>query len=309
MSAIGIDIGGTKSYAVRWGTSGIEQESRVEHEPVMDTIDAIVEAIERVADGTQTAIGVGVAGLVDAAGRRFVWGPHVRGAGLAIGDAVEERFNVAVFVDNDANTALHGELRTGVAEGYDDVLLVTLGTGIGGAIAIDGRIYRGGGFAGEWGHMKVMNDGLLCDCGKRGCWETVASGPALERLAREVVSANPSSSLAVSLDGKLPTGASVVAAADRGEETARALVAEVGRSFGLGLADLAAIFDPQLIVVGGGLGSVGESILGPARRTLVDSLHGGSHRVAPTVQVAHLGQAAGAVGAAILAAEGGTHVV
>lgn len=309
MSAIGIDIGGTKSYAVRWASSGIDQESRVEHEPGQDTLDAIVEAIDRVTNGTQTAIGVGIAGLVDARDRRFVWGPHVRGTALAIGDVIEQRFNVPVFVDNDANTALHGELRMGVAEGYKNVLLVTLGTGIGGAIAIDGRIYRGGGFAGEWGHMKVMNDGLLCDCGKRGCWETVASGPALERLAREVVSANPSSSLGVSLGGEPPTGAAVVAAADRGEETARALVAEVGRSFGLGLADLAAIFDPELIVVGGGLGSVGESILGPARRTLVDSLHGGSHRVAPIVHVAQLGQAAGAVGAAILAAEGGSHVV
>lgn len=309
MSAIGIDIGGTKSLAVRWTESGIEQESRVEHGPGLDTVQAIGEAIERVSDGTETAIGVGIAGLVDAGDRRFVWGPHIRGTGLAIGDVIEERFNVPVIVDNDANTALHGELRMGVAEGYRNVLLVTLGTGIGGAIAIDGQIYRGGGFAGEWGHMKVMDGGLLCDCGKRGCWETVASGPALERLAREVVSANPSSSLAVTLDGHPPTGASVVAAADRGEETARALVAEVGRSFGLGLADLAAILDPELIVVGGGLGSVGESILGPARRTLIDSLHGGSHRVAPTVHVAQLGPAAGAAGAALLAAEGGTHVL
>jgi glucokinase len=309
MSAIGIDIGGTKSFAVRWSESGIEEESRVEHAAGLETVATIVEAIDRVADGTQAAIGVGVAGLVDTADRRFVWGPHVRGTGLAIGADIQERYDVPVIVDNDANTALYGELRLGVAQGYGNVLLVTLGTGIGGAIAIDGQVYRGGGFAGEWGHMKVMDGGLLCDCGKRGCWETVASGPALERLAREVVAANPSSSLAVSLDGAAPTGASVVAAADRGEETARALVAEVGRSFGLGLADLAAIFDPELIVVGGGLGSVGESILGPARRTLIDSLHGGSHRIAPTVHVAQLGPAAGAVGAALLAAEGGTHVL
>ena len=92
------------------------------------------------------------------------------------------------------------------------MLLVTLGTGIGGAIAIDGQIYRGEGFAGEWGHMKVMHEGLLCDCGKRGCWETVASGPALERLAREVVSANPSSSLALALDGESADGCAVVVA-------------------------------------------------------------------------------------------------
>jgi glucokinase len=308
MSAIGVDIGGTKSYAVRLGEMGVETESRVDHDPRLETIDAITNAIGRVVDGSETAIGVGIAGLVSASDRRFVWGPHVRGMDLTIGEDVEERFGVPAFVDNDANTALYGELRLGVAEGYDNVLLVTLGTGIGGAIAIDGEIYRGSGFAGEWGHMKVVQDGLLCDCGKRGCWETVASGPALERLAREVVAANPNSSLAVALDDEPPTGAAVVFAADEGEETARSLVAEVGRSFGLGLADLAAIFDPELIVVGGGLGSVGESIVGPARRTLVDSLHGSSYRVAPTVHVAQLGPAAGAVGAAVYAAGGGIDV-
>jgi glucokinase len=304
MTAIGIDIGGTKTYAVRLVGEAVEAESLVVHDPGRPAIEAIIDAIDRVVDGSESVIGVGVAGLVSVNDGRFVWGPHVRGADLPIRDAVEDHFGVPVFVDNDANTALHAELRVGAARGYRNVLLVTLGTGIGGAIAIDGAIYRGGGFAGEWGHMKVAGSDLLCDCGKRGCWETVASGPALERLARSVITANPSSSLAVSLDREAVTGVAVVAAADAGEETARALVTEVGRSFGQGLADLAAIFDPELIVVGGGLGSVGESILGPARRTLVDSLHGGGHRIPPTVQVAELGQAAGAVGAAMAAAGG-----
>ncbi|MEN8239324.1 MAG: ROK family protein, partial [Actinomycetota bacterium] len=195
------------------------------------------------------------------------------------------------------------EMRLGVAVGYRNVLLVTLGTGIGGAIGIDGGVYRGGGFAGEFGHVRVEDGGLLCDCGKRGCWETRASGPALARLAREVVDANPDSSLARALDGIAVTGEAVVGAADGGDETARALVTEVGRHLGQGLADLAAIFDPDLIVVGGGLGSIGESIIGPARRVLADSLHGGNLRVPPTVQVAMLGQAAGAVGAAMMAQE------
>jgi glucokinase len=125
----------------------------------------------------------------------------------------------------------------------------------------------------------------------------------LARLGREVVTRNPDSSLARILEPDSISGESIVAAADAGDETARALVTEVGRSFGQGLADLVAIFDPELIVVGGGLGSVGESIVGPARRVLSDSLHGGRLRVPPAIQVATLGSSAGAVGAALMAVE------
>ncbi len=304
MSVIGVDLGGTKSLAVRVVGREVAQRSLVTIDRGVATIDAILDAIARVADGTETAIGVGIAGLVSVPDRTFVWGPHVSGHDLRIGDAVEERFGVPVVVDNDANTALFGELELGVARGYRNVILVTLGTGIGGAIAIEGRLHRGGSFAGEWGHMRVDLGGHLCDCGKRGCWETLASGPALERLAREVIASNPSGSLAHAIGDGFVTGPDVIAAADSGDETARALVTEVGRAFGEGLADLAAIFDPELIVVGGGLGSVGESIVGPARRVLADSLHGGNHRIAPTVQVAGLGADAGAVGAAVMAAGG-----
>jgi glucokinase len=123
------------------------------------------------------------------------------------------------------------------------------------------------------------------------------------RLARDVVFSNPDGSLARALGETPISGEAVVAVADAGEETARALVAEVGRAFGQGLADLIAIFDPEVVVVGGGLGSVGESIVGPARRVVTDSIHGGKLRVPPTIHVAALGQASGAVGAAILARE------
>lgn len=308
MSTIGIDIGGTKALAVRLVDGEIDAQNRIEYPVGSRTVDAIADAIESVCDGSESAIGVGVAGLVNPADGVLVWGPHVRGSDLPVAAEVRKRFELPVIVDNDANAALFAELRVGSALGYRNVLLVTLGTGIGGAVAIDGGIYRGGGFAGEWGHTRVEGDGgQLCDCGKRGCWETVASGPALERLAREVISGNPSSSLALALAGEQPTGEAVMRAADAGDETARALVTEVGRAFGQGLADLTAIFDPDLIVVGGGLGSVGESVLGPARRILADGIHGGTHRVPPSVHVAHLGPAAGAVGAALMAA-GGSHV-
>jgi glucokinase len=306
MSTIGVDIGGTKTIAVRLDGPRVATSDYRILDPKVDTITAIAESVGAVIDASVTAIGVGIAGLVSVQDRRFVWGPHVTGTDLAVGDAIEERFALPVFVDNDANTALHAELEIGVATGYRDVLLVTLGTGIGGAIAIGGELYRGGSFAGEWGHIRIEVGGLLCDCGKRGCWETRASGPALERLAREVAVANPASSLLRAIGDEPITGPAVTRAADAGDETARALVTEVGRAFGQGLADLTAIFDPQLIVVGGGLGSVGESILGPARRVLADALHGGNHRIAPTVLVAHLGADAGAIGAALLAA-GGDH--
>ena len=304
MSVIGVDMGGSKALAVRLEGDQVVAREHAELGARDDTIEALASAVSSVADGTETAIGVGVAGLVSVADRTLVWGPHVRGTDLRIGDALEEMFDLPVAVDNDANAALLAELELGVASGYRDVLMVTLGTGIGGAIAIDGDVYRGGSFAGEWGHIRVERDGHLCDCGKRGCWETIASGPALERLAREVITGNPNSSLARAAGGERVTGRVVVEAADAGDETARALVTEVGRAFGQGLADLAAIFDPEVIVVGGGLGSVGESVLGPARRVLADSLHGGSRRVPPTVHVARLGPAAGAVGAARLAAGG-----
>ncbi len=302
MSVIGIDIGGTKVLGVRLEDDDVAAEVRAAVDPDSSTVDAIADVVDELLDGAVTAIGVGVAGLVSVGDRMLVWGPHVQGTDLPIGDRIEERFAVPVVVDNDANAALVAELRGGAASGYRDVILVTLGTGIGGAIAVDGEVYRGGSFAGEWGHIKVERGGHLCDCGKRGCWETIASGPALERLAREVIGGNPNSSLARAIASDPVTGPAVVAAADAGDETARALVTEVGRSFGQGLADLAAIFDPEMIVVGGGLGSVGESVLGPARRVLEDSLHGGSHRIPPSVQVARLGPAAGAVGAALLAA-------
>jgi glucokinase len=306
MSTIGVDLGGSKAYAVRVVDGEIDASVRTVVGRSVSTVDAIVSAIEEVSRGDESGIGIGLAGLVRQDDGMLVWGPHLSGTHLSIGSEVSERLGLPVVVDNDANTTLLAEMRLGVAVGYRNVLLVTLGTGIGGAICIDGAIYRGGGFAGEFGHVRIEDGGLLCDCGKRGCWETRASGPALARFAREVVHANPDSSLARTLDGVALTGEAVVGAADGGDAIARALVTEVGRSLGQGLADLAAIFDPELIVVGGGLGSIGESIVGPARRVLADSLHGGNLRVPPTVQVAMLGQAAGAVGAALMA-EGTTH--
>jgi glucokinase len=300
MSTIGIDIGGTKALAVRLDNGVLveEQHTAMRGGPV---VDLALDAIRGVWTDDVEAVGVGLAGLVQWPEGVLAWGPHVQGTEIPVKSVLEEELGIPAAVDNDANVAAYGERVTGAARGFDDFLLVTLGTGIGGAIVIDGSVYRGESFAGEWGHIRHDTVGLLCDCGKRGCWETVASGPALVRLAHEVMNLNPEGSLAGRFGSRTITGQDVTAAADAGDEVARGLVAQVGSELGRGLANLIAIFDPDLIVVGGGLGSVGESLLGPARRVAADALHGGNHRLLPPILVAGAGPRSGAIGAAYLA--------
>ncbi len=303
MATIGIDIGGTKIRGVR-----------VEDGAVVERISGLVGDSDLIVTATSAAgelwteevdaVGVGLAGLVRWPEGTFAWGPHLRGEELPVREALEGELGVSVVVDNDANVAAFGELRVGVAVGFDNFLMVTLGTGLGGGIVTGGAIYRGESFAGELGHMVYDTGGMLCDCGKRGCWETVASGPALIRLAREVIMLNPEGSLAARIGIDSISGDDVTAAADAGDEVARGLVAQVGSEFGRGLGSLIAIFDPALIVVGGGLGSVGEALLGPARRVAAEGLHGGNHRLLPPILVTGLGPDAGAIGAALMAAEG-----
>jgi len=300
MSTIGIDIGGSKALAVRLD-DGVLAEQRHEATSRVPLVEAALGAIKSVWADDVEAVGVGIAGLVQWPDGVFAWGPHVDGANIPLKSLLEEELEIPVTVDNDANVAAFGERVAGAARGFDDFLLVTLGTGIGGAIMIDGSVYRGESFAGEWGHIRHDPTGLLCDCGKRGCWETVASGPALVRLAREVMSLNPEGSLARRFGSRPIMGEDVTAAADSGDEVARGLVAEVGSELGRGLANLIAIFDPELVIVGGGLGSVGESLLGPARRIAAEALHGGNHRLLPPILVAGAGPRAGAIGAAYLA--------
>ncbi len=300
MSTIGIDIGGTKALAVRLDDGALAEERRTatRKDPLVDIAVAAARGVW--ADDVE-GVGVGLAGLVQWPEGVLAWGPHVQGTDIPLKVLLEEELGVPVAVDNDANVAAFGERVAGAARGFDDFLLVTLGTGIGGAIVIDGSVYRGESFAGEWGHIRHDPAGLLCDCGKRGCWETVASGPALVRLAREAMSLNPEGSLAGRFGSRTITGEDVSAAADAGDEVARGLVAQVGSELGRGLANLIAVFDPELIVVGGGLGAVGESLLGPARRVAAEALHGGNHRLLPPILVAGAGPRAGAIGAAYLA--------
>jgi glucokinase len=183
--------------------------------------------------------------------------------------------------------------------------MITLGTGIGGGIVLDGRLRRGShGVAGEWGHMRVVPDGRLCACGNRGCWEQYASGTALGQTAREVASTSPAAAAnlleRVGCRPELITGEHVAQAAHDGDPLALELVTDVGTWLGQGIADLAAVLDPAVVVIGGGVSVLGEMVLGPARQRLERALPGRGFRPGPAIVAAQLGAQAGLVGAADL---------
>jgi glucokinase len=183
---------------------------------------------------------------------------------------------------------------------------VTVGTGIGGGIVTDGRIYRGAhGFAAEIGHIIVEPGGPACGCGNRGCWEQVASGHAIERAGREAAERYPHSGIARLAEG-VParvTGSLVTRAAQDGDETARAILAKVGRRLGEGIAGLVNVLDPQVVVVGGGAAAAGDLLLDPARRAFASAVEAADFRPAVPIVPAELGNDAGVVGAAALALE------
>ena len=292
---IGVDIGGTKVLAAavsssgrvlrtaRRTTPGREVESRLIE-------DALTEAVEEVAGVRRpSAIGIAAAGFVDAQGERVRFAPHLPWRDEGVRSRLAERWSAPVVLDNDANCAARAELAYGAVGAARDALVITLGTGIGGAVVLDGDVHRGwNGMAGEFGHMQVVPDGRPCECGGTGCWEQYCSGNALVRFHTEQTA------------GRL-SGPEVTAAAEAGDAAALAAFASVGRWLGVGVANLVAAFDPEVVVVGGGLSAAGDLLLEPARRALRDSLVGAAHRTVPPVVRAGLGPEAGAIGAADLA--------
>ncbi len=303
MATIGVDVGGTKVLAVRWAGGAVAADQRIETgtepPPSIETVEAIRELwIPEVG-----AIGVGVAGLVDSPDGSFVWGPHVAGTDIPVGEILRSTFGVPVVVDNDANMAAVAEHRIGAGRGSANMLLVTVGTGIGGGWIADGRLIHGRRYAGEWGHVPFGDGDFPCECGRTGCWETEVSGPGLTRMAAEHIRSYPDGTLAGRCDGADPDAQDVTAAAAAGDAEAVRLVGRIGEALGAGLALLTAMLDPEIIVVGGGLGSIGELLLGPARHVVEDRLHGGSWRRPPEIRTAELGERANAIGAALQAAE------
>ena len=305
MRTVGVDLGGTKCLAVALEGGTVVEECRVAT-PVGETalLDALAEVATSVGAGRDVlGVGVGVPGLVDRGGvLRFA--PNLPGVvDLDIKAELERRLGGQVRVDNDATCAAWGERQVGAARGYDDVILVTLGTGIGGGIVAGGALLRGAnGFAGEIGHMVVDPDGPDCPCGQRGCWERFASGGGLGRLAQQAAAEGRATQV-LALAGGDPAmvrGEHVTAAAADGDPEAHAVLAELGWWVALGLVNLANAFDCQAFVLGGGLIEAGELLLGPVRTAFGQLLTGASHRPAVAIVPATLGEHAGAIGAACL---------
>lgn len=311
--AIGIDIGGTKVAGGVVDDNG-EILARARRDTphrskrpqvVEDTIVDVVEEL-RAQHPDVAAVGIGAAGFVAADRATVVFAPHLSWRDEPLRDALSKRIDAPILVDNDANAACWAEWRFGAAQGDSDVVMVNLGTGIGGAILMHGQVFRGRfGIAGEFGHMQVVPEGQRCECGNRGCWEQYASGNALVREARAMILANSpvATDLAARVDGRADdlTGPIVTEAARDGDATSIELLAEIGHWLGIGIANLAAAFDPGTFVIGGGVSAAGELLLGPARDTFRRRLTGRGYRPEARIVAARLGNEAGLIGAADLA--------
>lgn len=309
---IGIDAGGTKLLG------GVVDDGLAVHHRVhrtwrggdrQETLDVIVGAVEeiRAAAPEVDAIGFGIPSLVHSQSGRSAWSNHLPIDDVPFREVMSERLGLPVLVDNDANAAALAEHRHGAARGADHAVLVALGTGIGGGLVLGGRVYRGArGFAGELGHLVVDHDGADCPgaCPGRGCLEAIASGRAIGRAGEAAARAAPDSALAGRLASGAPmTGGLVTELAHAGDATARAALAEVGRTLGAGLCGIVNALDPEVVVVGGGAVAAGDLLLDPAREVVAARA---LPPVAAAVRIvpAHFGDESGMLGAALLALDG-----
>jgi glucokinase len=306
---IGFDLGGTKLLGgvvdeeldvykrVHRGVQGLNQS---------DIISAISDAVEEATEAEPgiEAVGFGIPCLIDQRTGVAVIAVNLPIADLPFRDIMAERIDLPVFIDNDANVTTLVEQRFGAARGADDVVGLTIGTGIGGGLVLGGKLYRGHvGSGGELGHMVVDEDGPLCQgqCPNQGCLEAVASGSAIGREGMIAAGQEPGSALgAAAADGLEITGELVTDLALAGDEVARMVLGQIGRNLGVGLANLVNIFNPVVIVIGGGAMAAGDLLLEPAREELRRrALPPGRDLV--RVVPARFGPEAGMLGAAVLA--------
>ena len=313
--AIGIDIGGTKvAGGVLDEQGAIVARARRDTphrskspDVVEDTIVGVIEdLLGQTAREDVVAVGVGAAGWVSADRATILFAPHLSWRNEPLQERLSTRVPVPVYVDSDANAAGWAEHRFGAGRGETHLMMITLGTGIGGALVMDGQVQRGRyGVAGEYGHMMVVPGGHRCECGNRGCWEQYASGNALVREARSLLLANSpvAHDLLERLGGEDQslTGPVITEAAQDCDQTCVELIADIGRWLGTGLANLAAAFDPGSFVIGGGVSAAGDLLLGPARDTFARELTGRGYRPMAQILQASLGNEAGLIGAADLA--------
>ncbi len=308
---IGVDIGGTKIAA-----GVVDVAGRLLAKTRRETSAADPEAIETaVADAVAelrakhevASVGVAAAGFIDAQTGSVLFAPNLAWRNEPLRTDLQQRIGLPVSVENDANAAVWGEYRFGAARGVADVVLVTVGTGVGGGLVVNGELVRGRvGLAGELGHIQLVPNGIPCGCGNFGCWEQYASGNALERMGRELLASDQATGLREACAGhpEQLEGPMITAGAMAGDAAAIGLLAELGDWLGKGMAQIAAVLDPALFVIGGGVIEAGELLLKPAQAALVAGLTGRAYREPPQVVAAALANDAGLIGAADLARTG-----
>jgi glucokinase len=305
--AIGIDIGGTKIAGALVDELGtIIREDRVATPKVSEAIeDEVVAMIRRLGDGAEpVGAGVAAAGFIDAAQSTVYYAPNIAWRNEPLRQKIESRVDVPVVVENDANAAGWAEFRFGAGRLVSDMVILTIGTGVGGAIVTDDRLFRGGFGAGaEVGHMRVVPGGLLCGCGARGCIEQYGSGRALQRYANEIADQGGIGRALADVrkrTGSL-SGTDIGDLIQQGDSGALAALRQLGDWLGQASASLAAVLDPQMFVFGGGVAQAGDLLLEPIRAAYLENLPARGYHPEPEFRIAELVNDAGVVGAADLA--------
>ena len=308
MYRIGIDLGGTNiAVGVVDDHHRIVAEASLPagaHRPAEQVVADMCRAVELALDKAGltpadcASIGVGTPGTCDPERGVVVRAYNLNWFDVPVCAMLTAHFGLPARLSNDANCAALAETVAGAAVGCRNMMLITLGTGVGGGIIVDGRIVSGlGGAGGEPGHSLLVLDGEPCTCGRRGCWEVYASATALIRQGREAAAAHPTSLL-----NRYPelTGRDVFDAADAGDETAQAVLERYSVSVAAGITDLVNILSPEMVLIGGGISRQGERLLRPIRRYVAANCFGGAKRLQPVIQAAQLGNEAGIIGAAAL---------
>ena len=309
--SIGVDIGGTKVLGGVVDASGNILTTHREDTPKAggdELTQAIIGVIqELLAQHPATSVGISAAGFVSSDRQTMLATPNIAGwNGINLMTEISREVDLPIVIENDANAAAWGEAIYGAGRGESELMMVTVGTGIGGGIISNGALYRGAfGVAAEFGHMRVVPGGHLCGCGKFGCFEQYASGSALHRHLMEAIAKDPTRahSLLARGDGTVEgvKGSHITAAARAGDPIAVEAFNTTGDWLGAGIASLSVILDPALVVIGGGVIDAGELLMAPTRLALEKYMPFSGKHPTPRIVVAELGNDAGLVGVADLA--------
>ena len=308
---IGIDVGGTKVLGGVVDESGKVLTTARKDTPRQGG-SALTQTIadvskELLQQHSVASVGVSAAGFVSSDRKTMLATPNIADwNGVDLDHQLTALIGLPVVIENDANAAAWGEAKFGAGKNQDHMMMLTVGTGIGGGIVVNGALYRGAfGIAAEFGHMRVVPDGHICGCGARGCFEQYASGNALLRHAREAINASPevARNLLSRGDGTVAglTGQAITEAARDGDAVAVAAFNTTGQWLGAGIASLAVLLDPACVVIGGGVIDAGEILLKPTRESLERNMPFAGKHPYPQIIAAQLGNAAGLVGVADLA--------